>query len=452
MGQSTWPNRFAIARPVAEIFFPQRPQLGLDQRNCSAAVLDKIVSANAEHKSAAKANRMLRKLAEIKVSVPYMMDLTAMIGKELHDHLQQQADVHADQQLKPQYPEPPKVVSVSVDGGRIMTRADAGRGVHEQAWKETKNACLLTMSSSVSQEDPHPQLPTCFADRDYVEKLVREIHSSTTKSAAKCGENDLHSEENDAELATLGSCLPNAEASPSHARKAEDWRPRRLVRTCLSSMACSDDFGPLVAGEAQRRGFYQAQRRSFLGDGQAWNWTLQERYFPDFIGIADFVHPLGYMYDAAQVLAPTDPWPVYLQASEACWQGRVNDFLNELRAWQTANPVPEDEEIPDQDPRAIIQTTIGYLENNRTRMNYPEYRRAGLPVSSAMIESLIKEINYRVKGTEKFWNRPDGAEHILQVRAAALGDDDRLSQWILNRPGSPFYRRSTTEQELACAA
>lgn len=96
MGQSNWLNRFAIARPVAEIFFPQRPQLGLDQRNCSAAVLDKIVSANAEHKSAAKAKRMLWKLAEIKVSVPHIMDLTAMIGEELRDHLQQQADAHAE--------------------------------------------------------------------------------------------------------------------------------------------------------------------------------------------------------------------------------------------------------------------------------------------------------------------------------------------------------------------
>jgi hypothetical protein len=452
MGQWTWPNRFAIARPVAEIFFPQRPQLGLDQRNCSAAVVDKIVSANAEHKSAAKAKRMLWKLAEIKVSVPHMMDLTAMIGKELHDHLQQQADAQADQQLKPQYSEPPKVVSVSVDGGRIMTRADAGRGVHEQAWKETKNACLLTMSSSVSQEDPHPQLPACFADRDYVEKLVREMHNSTTKSPAKCGENGVFSEEIGVELAASPSSSPSAEVDPSHTRKTKDWRPQRLVRTCLSSMACSDDFGPLVAGEAQRRGFYQAERRSFLGDGQAWNWTLQERYFPNFLGITDFVHPLGYVYDASQVLAPADPWPVYLQASEACWQGRVNDFLAQLQAWQTANPVPGDEELPDQDPRTIVQTTITYLENNRSRMNYPEYRCAGLPVSSAMIESLIKEVNYRVKGTEKFWNRPDGAEHILQVRAAALGDDDRLSQWILNRPGSPFYRRSTAEQHLACAA
>jgi hypothetical protein len=453
MGQSNWPNRFAIARPAAEIFFPQRPQLGLDQRDCSAAVLDKIVSANAEHKSAAKAKRMLWKLAEIKVSGPTIMDLTAMIGQELHDHLQQQADAQAEKQLEPQYSEPPKVVSVAVDGGRIMTRADAGRGVHEQAWKETKNACLLTMSSSVSQEDPHPQLPACFTDRDHVEKLVREIHNSTAKSAANGRETEPISEEIGDQVATPPNCSAPAETSPSHAQKVEDWHPRRLVRTCLSSMKCSDEFGPLVAGEAQRRGFYQADRRAFLGDGQAWNWTLQKRHFPDFVDIADFIHPLGYVYDAAQILAAADPWPVYLQAAEACWQGRVGDLLTKLRDWQAANPVPEGEELPDQDPRAVIQTTITYLENNRSRMNYPAYRRAGLPVSSAMIESLIKEINYRVKGTEKFWNRPDGAECILQVRAAALGDDDRLSQWILNRPGSLFYRRSTAEHDpIACAA
>jgi hypothetical protein len=461
MGPLNWPNRFAIARPVAEIFFPQRPQLGLDQRNCSAAVVDKIVSANAEHKSAAKAKRMLYKLAEISVSVPTIMDLTAVIGEELHDHLHHQANAHAQKQLQPQYAEPPKVVAVAVDGGRIMTRADAGRGVHDQAWKETKNACLLTMSSSVSQADPHPQLPACFTDKDYVEKLVREIHNSPAKSAPNGREPEPIPEQIDADATTPPNGSARAEPSPSHAQKVEDWQPRRLVRTCLSSMVCSDDFGPLVAGEAQCRGFYQAERRAFLGDGQAWNWTLQKRHFPGFIGIADFVHPLGYVYDAAQILAPANPWPVYLRLTEACWQGRVDEVLSELRTWQAANATSPDEELPDQDPRAAIQTTATYLQNNRTRMNYPQYRRAGLPVSSAMIESLIKEINYRVKGTEKFWNRPDGAEHILHVRAAALGDDDRLSQWILNRPGSYFYRRSTAAhepasisagQELACAA
>ena len=75
-GRLNFANRSAIARLVAEIFFPQRPALGLDQRSYSPAVMDKIVSANAEHKSATKAQKMLWKLAEIQVSVPLIMELS----------------------------------------------------------------------------------------------------------------------------------------------------------------------------------------------------------------------------------------------------------------------------------------------------------------------------------------------------------------------------------------
>ena len=68
-------------------------------------------------------------------------------------------------------------------------------------------------------------------------------------------------------------------------------------------------------------------------------------------------------------------------------------------------------------------------------MKYPEYRQAGLPVTTAGMESLVKEMNYRVKGTEMFWNDPDGAEAILQVRAASLCDDERLAKHLRNRAG-----------------
>jgi len=43
-------------------------------------------------------------------------------------------------------------------------------------------------------------------------------------------------------------------------------------------------------------------------------------------------------------------------------------------------------------------------------MDYPRYRRLGLPVTSAPMESLVKQINTRVKGTEIFWDDPDGAD------------------------------------------
>ncbi len=93
------------------------------------------------------------------------------------------------------------------------------------------------------------------------------------------------------------------------------------------------------------------------------------------------------------------------------------------------------------DPREVIRITLQYLQNNQSRMNYPEYRKQGLPVTTAWMESLVKEINWRTKGTEMFWNNPSGAEAILQVRAAALCDDDRLKHHLQTRPGNPFTRR-----------
>jgi hypothetical protein len=111
-----------------------------------------------------------------------------------------------------------------------------------------------------------------------------------------------------------------------------------------------------------------------------------------------------------------------------------------LRHWQIRLGEPP-QEASDNDPRSIVATTITYRENNRERMNYAEYRRQGLPVTTAWMESLVKEVNYRVKGTEMFWNDPEGAEAILQVRAAALCDDERLAKHLRNRPGHPFTRR-----------
>jgi hypothetical protein len=62
------------------------------------------------------------------------------------------------------------------------------------------------------------------------------------------------------------------------------------------------------------------------------------------------------------------------------------------------------------------------------------------------MESLVKEVNHRINGTEMFWNDPAGAEAILQIRAAAaLSEDDRLSHHLATRPGTPFTRTSPLE-------
>ena len=50
-----------------------------------------------------------------------------------------------------------------------------------------------------------------------------------------------------------------------------------------------------------------------------------------------------------------------------------------------------------------------------------------------MVESLIKQVSRRVKGTEKFWNK-EGLEAVLQVRAAYLSEDGRGEDHSAKRP------------------
>ena len=56
-------------------------------------------------------------------------------------------------------------------------------------------------------------------------------------------------------------------------------------------------------------------------------------------------------------------------------------------------------------------------------MKYAEYRKQGVPVVSSLVESMVKQINRRVKGTEKFWGE-EGAEAILSLRADYLSDGE----------------------------
>jgi len=423
-----------------------------------------MVTVNAHVKSGYVAVKVLKKLTPISISVSHLMNLTENLGAELAQARDQQAARYVADELEPEVKEPPLVAAVGTDGGRMFTRAkDAGRGVHEGAWKETKVACLTSLSSQPSPVDPHPELPGCFAGQARVDKLVRAVKSIRNEGSgptadaveATGGEDEslleslvLPAESIDDDSPAAVSATPKTKPD-GRRRKKNDWRPQRRVRTCVSSLCSSDEFGPKVAAEARRRRFFEASGRAFLGDGLKWNWTLQERWFPDFEPILDFVHPTTYVYEASRVVADDEQaaWRLCRRWLEAVWQGRVSSVLEELRAWQALHPLPPEETLADNDRRVIVSKSVTYLSNNASRMDYPKYRRMGLPVTSSMVESLIKELNYRVKGSEKAWGRSGGGEWMLQVRNAVLCDDaDRLSDFILSRPGCAYHRPSTAKR------
>jgi hypothetical protein len=284
---------------------------------------------------------------------------------------------------------------------------------------------MICALRTISVDDPQPEPHESFYDPKHVAKIAE---TEALSVAAVMPKNPTV---NDADDETPVS-------SPAPAA----WQPKRLVRTVLSSLAEAKTFGAQMAREAKRRRFFEAEAKAFLGDGLPWNWSIWKKHFPNFTPILDFIHALSYLFVAAKAVhaAAQDAWDQYLTWMRGCWNGDVGQVLEELRHWQTKLGLPS-EDVSDPNPRAVVAKTITYLANNQPRMNYPKYRRQGLPITTAWMKSLVKEINYRVKGKEMFWNDPEGAEAILQVRAAALSDDERLAQHLRNRPGCPFTRR-----------
>jgi hypothetical protein len=282
------------------------------------------------------------------------------------------------------------------------------------------------MAPVVSAGDPEPELPACFGDRAFVEKVIGAIGGTGPMGPP-------------APEVPGPAVLPiPAAAEPAEPRGT----PELSVRTYVATTAPVDRFGPMVAAEARRRNFPAAASRAFLGDGSAWIWGLQRRYFPTFVAIVDFLHALAHLFTAAKaVTADTQGrWESFQAWAEACWKGRVEQVIAELRIWCDTQiglcecPL---ERLADDDPRRIVARVLGYLEDNRERMDYPRYRRAGLPWTTSHVESTVKVFNRRVKGSEKFWSEA-GAEAILQLRAAFLSEDGRLDRHLKERPSGPF--------------
>jgi hypothetical protein len=401
--------------------------LKIDAHAYSPTLLYRILLMAGKADSCEAAATALQVVGEMAISPRTVNQLGAELGGQLAEERDRRTQDYQQQPLprvatKADPPVP--LAAVFCDGGRMRTRAaQGGHGVHQPHWRETKNAAFHRMQSESHEADPQPELPECFRNQAYVEKLVlglKKAKNPASELMARAVEGEP----------------PPAAAEPE---EPATWQPKTLVRTCVSSLASSDEFGPQMAAEADSRGFFAAGKRAFVGDGQAYNWTIQRQYFPSFTAVADFIHVVEYVYEAAKAIYP-DPvlrWQHYVEWASACWQGNVAEVIATLEEQMTSLTAAS-REVESLEP---LRRTITYLTNNASRMDYPRYRREGLPVTSSLAESLVKQISKRVKGTEKFWDDGARGEAILQIRAAVVSQDDRLARFLRDRPISPYSPR-----------
>jgi hypothetical protein len=438
------------------LFFPQSKSLGLDQSEVSPALQQKITYAGTVSRSFAEGSELLERLAEVTAAPKQVERLTRRIGAERV--AERDAEVAAYQALPlvekfatPAGVTAPDLAVVMADGGRLQIleraptpaaepqppAAEVAGVVEGEAWDEEKVPCghwredkvglLVTMHSKVSTVDPCPDLPSSFVDPTRIPELVRELSRHVKQ----------------AEDAT--DAAAQAEAAEALEQEATYQPPQVQQRKVLASRLTWPLFAPLLAAAAWAWGFQQATRKAFVGDGSANHWRLQRRFFGSFVPILDFIHALSYVYAAAtagQLRAAG--WACYRQWIGWVWQGQVSRVIAALEERQAELGLPEKDE-PETSPRQIVAKSLTYLRNQQGKMRYDEYRRQGLPITSSLMESVVKQINRRVKGTEKFWSE-GGAEAILQLRADQLSDDQPLEAFWQRR------QQAATGQRRYCPA
>jgi len=391
------------------------PVIGVDV-DCpfTPGMLKKVVHAGSLSASFVAATNDLAALAEVEVSRERVERWTKRIGEQRVAEVDALAQEYQELPLPQRRLSPiaqiPQVACVQMDGGRIQIRR---RDVSPQDedkqssghWRESLVGCLLRMTSKEHAQDPCPTIPKTFVDPQRMRDLGREIKGFSVVSE---------------------TTEKPPEASPADRPE----RPKVLVRSLVATRQGTGTFGKRLVAAAYRRGFSAASRKAFVADGAATNWSVHEKHFSDYTPILDFTHAVCYVWAAAMAGRSLDvAWSDYVHWAQLLWGGQVDQLIAaiEIRQQQLGPPPDGDE----TSPAAAVANALRYLKNQRTRMKYHEYRKAGLPITSSHIESTIKQINRRVKGTEKFWDQ--GAEPILQLTADHLSETNDLNGFWAKR-------------------
>jgi hypothetical protein len=314
---------------------------------------------------------------------------------------------------------PPDLLVVSVDGGRLQDRARAPGS----RWCEYKAGVVYRVTRTAdaregTRPDPEPECHWRFRT-------------------------------------TLGE----RQASDSE-KTCRDPEPE--TKTYVASTEKIDRFPRCVELEAKRRGLMEAHEVAFIGDGGSFVWRTSKEACEDrrargktVYEILDIIHANEHLVAAAKAAygpASSGNGVKWLNARlDELWAGEAEKLIAALerkakqfgprrpdsvvdptgprpeRGEKSGEPLAEGEtNLP---PLVVLWRAFDYFDDNRERIRYDEFRKRGLPLASSQVESAIGQTNERVKAAKKSWFL-DHADEMLALRTQALSEDGRWDDYF----------------------
>jgi hypothetical protein len=180
-----------------------------------------------------------------------------------------------------------------------------------------------------------------------------------------------------------------------------------IVRKDIAPLiGTSDELKKFALSVAVSAGYGRLNETVVIGDGATWIRNMSDEIFPDAVQILDLYHLKENIYKFAKYILNDN-------AEIVKWAETVIDKIENHYAVDAAlSMIPVVENLPDNIPNLRV-----YIENNRSKINYPLYLEKGYFVGSGAIESIQKTIvHQRLKRAGMRWN-VDGAQAMLTLRA-----------------------------------
>lgn len=215
--------------------------------------------------------------------------------------------------------------------------------------------------------------------------------------------------------------------------------------------AMEEIFGWMALEEAQRNSL-EEKPLVLLMDGQTTLWEAGETYLPAHaIQIVDLLHVTPRLWRAAYLFHPKGSAAAtqfVRQRVSRILRGEIHSVITGLRRMGTLSGLRGHK-------NKQLFKICQYFENNRHRMQYHEYLRAGYPIATGVIEGACRHlVKDRMERAGMQWVL-QGAQAMLDLRSIHLGNQwDEFQAFRIEKEKKRLYPHAdlTDDVEWAIAA
>ena len=297
---------------------------------------------------------------------------------------------------------------VAIDGVCWQCEADAGGcGRHEHA------SVRLGLAGSVTTTAPMRELicllglaQGSFAHAGRALAKLTCVTLSTPTVASVCEEEGRRIEAADppppqpVHGVLVGSC----DGTMVHTRE-DGWRELRAFRfddddgrrRSGAALEKAEQFLPRLRREALRQHADQVKRFVFVSDAAEWIKQGVAEFLPEAdTHIIDIYHAYQHVHEAARA--------IYGEGNEQAkrWAKQWCEELY-LRGGQAVHDRLRHARFDTPQRQAGLDPLLAYLRRHGPHLDYPRFRKEGLPTSSGPMESTCKQLGQRLKGPGMRW-------------------------------------------------